>query len=808
MNDLRYAARMLTRRPMMTTLAVISLSVGIGATTTVFTMVNELLLRAPTGVRDPSGIVEVGRTYRNEGFDTLSWPNLVDLREQSESLEVVAAWRLEFFSIGTGEGTRQAGGFEVTWDYFSLLGTRAAAGRFFRPSEGDVRLPQPYVVISHTLWSREFGASETVIGRNLSLNGEPFTIIGVAEEGFGGHTALTMAEVWIPLSVASPGLGYRDWFESRRASWLMALARKRPGQPFEKVLTEVASIGGRLQQSYPVDNADVGLTAARFSPLPAGLRDAVATFVAVLMGVAVLVLVVACLNVAGLLLAQAANRRREIGIRLAMGASRVRVIRLLLSESVVLFLLAGGGGLLLATWGTDLLLAIRPPLPVPLELQLPLDTRVLVFSLVLAVATGVISGLAPALQSANPEVVPALRDSGRQGGFRASRLRTGLVIAQVSLSMLLLVAGGLLGRSLLNANAIDPGFTPEGVYLLDMDLARHGYGEETGLVLAGRMLAAVDAIPEVESVALATDLPLDQGARGTDIYLPEGPDGLRTVNISFNQVTVDYFRTLRIPILEGRAFEAGDITGAPAVAVVSEELATRLWQDGEWLGRTFRFGSTQAPLATVIGVVGETKNKSLTESSRGVVYVPLSQQPATGLHLVARIAAEPGDAHRILAGRIVQEDADLSFSAAGTLKEMTVDVALFPQRLAAGVAGLLGIIALFLASIGLYGLVAFAASQRTHEVGIRMALGAERGNVLGLLVRQGLGVAGIGILTGLLLSLAAGRLLVSLLVGIRPFDLPTLTVIVALLGAVSFAASFVPGRRASRLHPMEALRYE
>lgn len=804
LQDLRHALRALASQPGFAMVAIASIALGMGFNAAVFSAVNALLLRPVAGIEEPARVVEVGRTNDGRGFDSFSYADLLDLRENVPALQHLAAWRMLPLSFGAGVGGERIVGMSVSAGYFEALGVAPSPGRAFTPDE-DTRGGPAVAVVSHRLWTERLGGGPDVVGRTIDINRVPVTVVGVAPEGFGGHLPFASADVWLPftrLAIAVPGTSAR-LFDDRRHISLQVIGRLAPGATLEQADAAVGAAMARLAEAYPESNEGRGATVAPLGPIPGGGRAVVGGFLGALMGLVSLILLVAAANVAGMLLARAAAREKEIAIRLAIGAGRARLVRQLVAEALVLFLAGGVAGLLLATWATSLASTVSGP-GIELTLDLSPDAAVLGFAVGVALVAGLIFGLVPAIQATRPELVSALRDEGRTGR-RGSRTRRLFVAVQVGLSLVLLAAGGLLVRSLLEANRMSAGFEPAGIHMTSLDLSLDGYTPETAPPMQAALRRALLERPGVEAAALAIDLPMDLSEHGAPVW-PEGWEGdpERGMGTDFNAVSPGYFETLRIPVVRGRAFNDADREGGLPVAVVSEALARRAWGDADPIGRQLRWSEADDGPRTVIGVVGEVKNQHLGETDDGMVYLPLAQRYTPAVHVLAR---GPGVDAVALRRALLDTDPRLALSSPQTLESVT-GVALLPARLAAIVTALLAGLGLFLAALGVYGVVAHGVTQRRREIGIRVAIGARTAQVLRMILVSGLRLAAPGLLVGWLAALAVARLLRGMLLGVSPADPLTFAAVGLILVGTVVLASWVPARRAAAVDPMEALRGE
>lgn len=807
--DLRIAWRSLRRRPGLVVTAVVTLGLGLGALTTGFAAVDRLLLRPLSGVGSPERILEIGRSFQGRGFDTLSYPDVEDLRRLEDVFDGVAAWDLEPMSLSTGGAGERILGFLVSPSYFDVLGVKPAAGRFFHADEGDPADPRNVVVVSYDFWQERLGGARDVLGRTVEVDRQPLRVIGVAPQDFASHVAGFRPEVWVPLSMAAAARPGRSAWSHRNSNWLMVLARLAPGMSREQAGVRVGSLFEALRQEYPDLYRQKQARVLPLGPVPGGGRGAVGAFLGVIMGLVGLLTLVICVNLGGLLLARGTSRRREMAVRLAVGSGRARLVRQLLLETLLLFVCGGAAGCLVAVWGAELLSSFRLPSPEAPRLELTPDLRVMGFAFGAALASGLIFGLLPALRASRPDLIPALKNEAESGG-RSGRLRRGFVAAQVALSLLLAVAAGLFLRSLGEAAEIDAGFEPSGVLTTSFDLALDGYGETEGRRFVEALLERLDAAPGVASAALARDLPLDLSSHGNGVY-PEGWESgeeSESFGTDVNFVTPGYFDALSILPLRGRVFGTEDRPGAPGTVIVSSRFADQVWPGDNPLGRRLRFESSDAEPLTVVGVVADVKNQLLSETTGPMIYLPLAQHYRSQLYLVARPRAEAVEGWTgQLRETVLDLDPRLALSPVIPLDELTA-VGLLPQRLAAGLTTGLGLLALLLSGLGVYGVAAFAATLRRREIGIRMALGADRRGVLTGVLGRELRLSLPGFVVGALLALGVGRLLESLLLGVSPLDPVALLGAAGLLLIVVCAAGYLPARQASRLEPMAALKTE
>jgi predicted permease len=816
--DLRYGVRMLIKARGFTVVAALSLALGIGANTTIFSLINAIFLN-PVPVEDPATVVSLYTTdERNKGgfndFMLMSRPNYIDVRDQSTSFAGTTA--VAFAQVAmTGSGKpEQLNALLTTGNYFELLGVRAAIGRTYGPDDDRTPGAHPFVVMSDGLWKRRFGADPSVVGRQLRLNNHPFTVIGIAPEGFKGTQVIGGPDLWMPSMMYREVLSgfFLENFEDRRALLWFVTGRLKPGVPAERALSELRTIAARLEQEYPEQNRGRSATLLPLaqSAINPALRRNFVLAGGLLMTVVGLVLLIACANVANLLLARATARRREIAIRLSLGAGRARLVRQLMTESVLLSLLGGAAGLLVAFWGRDLLLAFRPP-NLPLDrIDVPVDGQVLLFTLALSVVTGLLFGLAPALHASRPDLVVDLKDRSAQpsGAGRRVNLRSALVVAQVALSLVSLIGAGLFLRSLRNAQRIDPGFETRDLLVVGFDTATVGYDQTRALEFQRLLVERTAALPGVKSAALTSTQPMGGGGFGRTVF-PEGKDpasGDAGVFVTASNVSPGFFDTLSIAIKSGRGFEETDREGAPLAAVINETMAKRFWPGQDPLGKRFKFfGDTE--FRQVVGVAEDTKLFAMTEDPQAMAYVPLLQMHESAVFLNLRAASDPMALAGALRRELQSMEPDLPITDPQTVGEM-IGQSLWAPRMGAALLAIFGGLALVLAAVGIYGVMSYAVSQRTQEFGLRMALGAQRQDVLGLVLRQGMTLVVAGLALGIVAALSLTHLIANLLFGVSPIDPLTFASIAAILSAVALAAGYLPARRATRVDPSIALRYE
>lgn len=813
-SDARFALRGFRKNPVFFGVAVLVVSLGTGAVSTIFSVANAVVLRPVPGVRDASSLVEVSRARQGrQGSLSASYPYYKYLSDHSKALDGLAAWGMVALTVSTGGQGVQALGNAVSGNYFTVLGVRPELGRFFAGTDEVALASEGAAVISHAYWQRELAGDSAVIGRALNVNGRTMTVVGVAPARFSGVYPALRTDVWLPLGL---GLGLRGRttdFQSAGTSWMQLVGRTATGVSTEAAERELAA----LSQRYVTDagaaepsNLNV-FVSARVDPvagLPGEVATSVAAFLGILLAIAGLVLLIASVNVASMLLARAVVRRREIAMRIALGASRIRLIRQLLVESLLLFGIGGTVGTLIAVWGTRLLQRIQLPIDVPLELDVAPDLKVLAVTLVVALLTGVLFGLAPAFQGSRFDVQSALRSDNSGAGRRRSRLRDGLIVGQIAMSLLLLSSAGLFIRALGRGQATDPGFSVDGVVTTAIDLESAGYTEARARTLFRTLDDRLAAIPGVQAVGSARILPLSMSTSGRDISIPgvtppDGHDG-DSFLVNTDEVDEGYFSALEIPVVRGRAFERADGESAPRVAVVNETFAKRYFPNGEAVGAIVREDSTAI---TIVGVVRDSKFGRLDEEAAPFLYLPTGQKWNSTTNLLIKTSGAPELVTNALLRELAALDPLLPAPRVTTLRQATA-VVLLPQRVAAAVTGALGAIGLLLAAVGLYGVLSFSTAQRTREIGVRLALGASRKGIVRLVLGEGFRLVGVGIVTGLALAFFATQALRPFLFGLNPLDPIAFVSVGAVLLGVALLATWLPARRASGVDPMSSMRSE
>jgi predicted permease len=823
-HDIRYAVRWLLRSPGFAAVAILSLGLGVGVNTAMFSLVDSLLFR-PLPVSEPDRLVDVFTSSSDlSDYATSSYADFVDLKARNTVFSDMMGYSPMFAPMALGERSRLVLGQVVTSNHFSLLGVGPYMGRLLVPSD-DEPGAERVVVISHRMWQREFGSRSDIIGQGLTLRGLPYTIVGVAPASFTGVVPLLTPELWLPVAHVEevepagisdyvPSPEGRTLLERRGARWMFVKGRLRPGVIAEQAHANVALIGAQLQTAHPQTNKDRQISAIATSevrmlvPQAAGVLSIGATAV---MSVVAVVLLIACANVAGLLLARASSRRKEISVRLAIGASRRRLVRQLLVEGLVL----GALGAIVAAavaWGMlRALVAVELPLPVDMAFDLRLDSRVLAFTALVAGATGVIASLLPALKASAPNLSGDLRGETPSASVAGRRfaLRDALVITQVAFTAVLLVVAGLLLRSLSASQKADVGFQTEGLALVSFDTDMVRYEPERGNRFWEDALARVRALPGVTSAATASpSLPLEFNFNQNELRVDNRtyPEGQRGEVVETLNVSAAYVPTLGLRILDGRDLLESDRQGAPLVALVNETMAKRYWPNESAVGHTFTVATTNTQYR-IVGVTSDHKRHGVLEAPASFVHFASAQRPTRYNYLVARTAGDAGVLLATIRTELLAMEPGLVFAGSGTMAE-TLEMSLMPARVGAWLATAFGGLGTLLAAVGLYGVIAFSVARRTREFGVRIAIGANPGDVLAMVMRQGLRLAGIGVAIGAALAAAASQALSVVLFGISPLDPAAWALaLAALIGAASLA-NLIPARRAMRIDPMKALRTE
>jgi predicted permease len=818
--DVRYAFRIIMKNPGFSVIAVISLALGIGANTTIFTVVNAILLN-PLPVRDIRTLVELDTvdsktkvTQANAVRMGMSYRNYQDyarLNEVFSGLTCTTGAPLTW--TGNGE-PKQLTGLLVSANYFDVLGAQPSSGRFFYADEDKKPGGNNVAVLSHGLWSNKFGADRNIVGKAITLNATSYTVIGVAPRGFKGTFALGPAEVvWIPTSMYGQALSgfLKENFNDRRFLNLVVYGRLRPGVTQSQADASLKTIAQHLETEFPKDNSgrSVALTPLADAALGANNFEQMNTAGGLMMAIVALVLLIACANLANLLMAQAARREKEIGLRAALGANQGRLMRQMLTESLVLAGIAGFVGLAIAYGGRTVLWSLRPPFIEQTDIDLSLDWRVLLFTLSISLFTAVVIALAPAIKSATPNLAETLNMGGRGGsvGWRRSPLRSLLVVSETALALVALISAGLFIRSMQYAQRIELGFESEKLFMMAFDLGGTGYTEGQAQQFFRTALERAKATPGVESATMASNFPLGGGLART--VFPEGQDettGYRGTLTQLDDVTPTYFETLRIPLVRGRVFDENDRSNTAKVAVISAAMAEQFWPDQDAVGKRFHFFG-EPDLRLVVGVVKNTVVDQIGEMPQPLAYLPITQDYSPAATIQVRTAGPPETVIGGVRAQIQELAPTMAITNVQTVREI-VNQGLWAPRAGAGLLTVFGALALILAAIGVYGVLSYSVSQQTKEIGIRMSLGAQRQQVMRLVIGQGMRLALTGLALGMIAAFVLARVLTSLLFGVSAHDPVTFAVVPLGLLAVSVLACYVPARRAIGVDPIIALRYE
>lgn len=803
--DVRYALRMLRKSPAFTIVVALSLGLGIGVNTTIFSFVNAALFRAPA-VDKPAQLVEVWQHVKSRsGFNSyspLSFPDFDYYRTNNHVFSGMTAFESEFGTVSWNRGDQSENitGELVSGNFFSLLGVNAALGRTLSAEDDRVERSSQVIVLRHAFWRQKFAADPDIVAKELTLNGHKFTVVGVAPQKFDGMLIGFAPDFWAPISAhreIEPS--HPDLQASRNSHWLMAVGRLRPGVTAAQANSEFAVLAQQLFQEHPVENKDLTAVVVPADLTPTPMRGLVSGLSALLMAIVGLVLLIACANVTNLSLSQAVRRQSEMAVRSALGAPRWRVIRQMLTESVLLACLGGAVGVLIAFWGAPLLLALKPSFLL-ISMDVAPDWRVLLFTLVLSIVTGAIVGITPALRSTKNKLVTGFNLLISASSHSKSLLRNFLVVSQVSLGLLLLIVAGLCIRSLRNAHAVDPGFDVEHALTASFDLTTAGYDQARGEALEKQLVDRLNALPGVGSVGMADHLPLGTQTDMSGIEI----DG-REVSFDFVSVSPGYLQSMGIPLLKGRDFTYNENRLAPDALIVNQAFARKAWPGEDPIGKMMPVRGTDRK-GQVVGVVATGKYRTLGEDPRPFVFFSLLQNYEPRVAVVIRTSVPPAAMVETVRHEMAEIDPALAVEAQ-TLKEH-LKLALFPAEAAGTLLGSFGLLALALAVVGLYGMLAYSVGQRTREIGIRTALGAQSNDVLKLVMLQGIKLAGIGMTIGLAASLFCTRLLAFLLYGVSPTDPVAFAGVTAAFFVIVLLATYLPARRATKVDPIVALRYE
>jgi predicted permease len=805
--DLRYAIRQLAKSPGFAITVILSITLGLGANTTIFTFVNALLLRPPA-VADSGHLVEVmehnAKASGIEAYMPFSYHGYALLRDHNHTLSGFAAFDGDPRTVSwshDGQG-QMVHGQLVSSNFFTVLGVEPSAGRFFPDGEDKGEAGAPTAVISYSFWERQFAADRSVIGRALVFNGASYTVVGVAPPSFTGILIGSRPDFWTSLAMTPTLIHDRERLGSDTSYWLLGVGRLKPGVLQSEAQADLTVLT-RSTHSSSSNEPVMDASAFPLQLVPSPFRGYVAAFTGLLMAAVGLVLLIACANAANLVLARATTRRRELAVRSALGASRFRIIRQALTESLLLSMMGGAGGLLLAYWSIPALLNLKPA-TIPVSIEAPLDWRVFAFALVTSLLSGIAFGVIPAMRSTRRDLLPALKDERQLAGPRRSRLRSSLVVAQITVCLVLLISAGLCVRSLLNARSIDPGFSTHDIAVAQLDPGSLGYTESQDRQFYQLLLQRVRALPGVRSASLSDYLPLgtSRSLQGVQIDGSTPPPGQDSIVVQVAYVAPDFFNTMGVPVLNGRDFSPRDSEPGSHGVIVNQAMTSRFWPGRNPIGLHFKIDKEPVE---IVGVVKTGKYRSLSEDPQPFMYRPTGS--GSQEFLVVRTGVDEEAALGEIRGVIQSLDPNIVPTDMETIGQYMA-LPLFAAHTTGLLLAVFGAVALLLAVIGLSGVVSYSVSQRTNEIGVRMALGANRDDVVRLILKQGMRLTAIGIVLGLALSFGATRLLAGLLYGIKPADPATFAGVSLLLAAVAFVSCYLPARRAASTDPMKALRAE
>lgn len=811
LQDLKCGLRVLTKSPGFSTLAIVTLALGIGANTTIFSWINSTLLNPVPGLTKPNEVVSLTLSRPGDQPFPFTYPDIQAMRDGQQSFTGITAGNFATISLTDKAKPERLFGMMASANYFDVLGVRPFMGRGFLPAEDEKPGGAPVAVISYRLWQTHFAANSNIVGQTIELNQRPYSIVGVTPADFQGSQTGVRTDIWVPIMMETQFDSRGDLLHDHHYFWLLSFGRLKPGVTLAQAQEEMTRRMKREVDNYPEEHK--GHTNVSVYPLwrnPFGLNFFMAELLPVLMCIAGMVLLLACANVANLMLVRSVARRREIAIRISMGGNRWRLVRQLLVESLMLSLTGGGVALLVTLWTQGTLMKFLPVTPdIPLSLNVEADNTVLLTTLTISVLTGIVFGILPALRSSGIAPADVLKEEtgSLSSGLGKARLTSGLVVAQISLSLVLLICAGLFIRSFRSAQKIDPGFNPHNILIASYNLFTTGYTEATGTEFHRQLQAKLEAVPGVQSVALSTRVPLTFSGGSTAVK-PEGyvSPANESMETQVAIISPNYFHTMQIPIVGGRDFAPQDTKTSQRVVIVSQAFANRYWPGQEALGKRLNSDFTHEWF-TVVGVARDCKEISLNEKPLPFLYLPVTQVYRPDMIINVRTAGDPLALARSVENAAHELNPDLALFDETTVEQRD-QFSSFGQRVAGTFVGAFGLLALALAAIGIYGVVAYTTRQRTHEIGIRVTLGASKQDVLRMVLGQGIRLMLIGVGVGLLLSFVLTRFLKGLLLGVTSTDALTFSTVALLLCAVALIACFIPGRWAMQVEPMVALRYK
>jgi putative ABC transport system permease protein len=810
LNDITYSFRMMTKNLGLTLIIILSIGVGAGLNTTIFSVLNAMLLRPVPGVENPGRLVEVYTSYSGGmNFGAVSYPDYKDWRDRNSVFDGLLAQSLGLVNLNRNGENQIVSGAIVSGNYFSVLGANAYVGRTFSAEEAnDTPGSQPVVVLGYRLWQQYFGGASDIVGKTITVNARNFVVVGVAPKDFTGAEFGLAVDIWTPISMQSVFLPGRDRLQARGMHWLNVIGRLKPGITQLQARERMKPVAAKLSQEFPATNQNTDINIVPMGDGPTGLRSFLLPVLTLLMVVVFLILLLACFNVANLLLSQASSREGEVALRLALGASQKDILRLMMTHSILLSCVAGAFALMLSYVGVTLIGLFKPPVQVPLFLGLVLDARVIVFSVGLSLFTGVLFGILPAIRASRLNLLATLRSDGFFHAYRRSRLKNSLVVLQIAISLFLLAGAGLVLRSLQAVHKIDIGFRADRLALASVDAGFAGYDSTRGIQLYQNLIDRVGSISGVRSVSIAQAVPMELGQdqqQGIFIEGRETPNH-RPYIVDFNIVGPEYFRTMEIPLISGRDFTREDKADSPGVVIVNEAFAKRFWPNENPIGKRISTGGRdQQSWLQVIGVAKNSKYYSISEKTFSYFYIPFLQRYQPGMTFFVNVSADPSSYISSIRRELQGLDHNLPVFHERTMHDQ-LELSLMLLRIAADFLTAFGILALLLGCTGLYGLMAYSTAKRKPEIAVRMALGAQHTHVVQLILKEAMTLTLIGSAIGLIMTFIVGRLLSTFLYGVSATDPFTIAIVSMILVGIALIASFIPAWRATRVHPMQSLR--